>query len=66
MLSYNPPLRVGQTLEPRDKTLTPKCRITEFLPKPEGILWIVAPLTGGGQEQRMTLSEIYAAFKFDA
>lgn len=65
MLSYNTPLRIGQILEPREKTLTPKCRITDFMPKPEGIIWLVAPYNGG-PEQRMTLSEIYATFKFDA
>lgn len=65
MLSYNSPLRVGQILEPRSGVTMPKCRITDFMPKPEGIIWLVAPVSGGS-ETRMTLSEIYAAFKFDA
>ncbi len=61
MLSYNSPLRVGQMLEPRNKTL-PKCSVVDFMPKPEGVIWLV---DSGGHEKRMTLSEIYAAFKFD-
>ena len=65
MLSYNSPLRVGQILEPRPDSPMAKSRITDFMPKPEGIIWLVVPVAGG-PEQRMTLSEIYAAFKFDA
>lgn len=65
MLSYNSPLRIGQILEPRHGAAVPKCRITDFMPKPEGIIWLVTEV-GGGPEIKMTLSEIYTAFKFDA
>jgi len=65
MLSYNTPLRIGQILEPRPKSQFPKSVLTEFMPKPDGIVWMVRPVSGG-QENRMTLSEIYAEFKFDA
>lgn len=66
MLSYNSPLRIGQILEPRPGSPMVKSRITDFMPKPEGIIWLVLPTNGVGHEQRMSLSEIYAAFKFDA
>lgn len=66
MLYYNSPLRIGQVLEPREKTTTLKSRIVDFMLRPEGMIWFLLPVNGAGHERRMTLSEIYAAFKFDA
>ena len=61
---FNPPLRVGQLLNPRNPNELEKCRIVEGYPQEGGMVWLIEPVSGGSL-MRMTLSEIYAKFQFD-
>lgn len=57
----NPPLRVGQTLEPRKTSTRGKSRLADFRPHGPGMLWLVDDGTGG---EWLTLSDIYREFEF--
>lgn len=61
---FNPPLRVGQILVPRNGEPLQPCRIVEGYPRDGGMVWLLEPVAGGPLS-RMTLSEIYAKFQFD-
>lgn len=59
----NPPLRVGQTLEPRPGTQLPACRLIKFVASKDGLIWTMQPIEGG-EALTMTISDIYARFVF--
>lgn len=63
MTDLNPPLHVGQLLEPRTKQL-PACRLVRFAPGHLGMIWTLEPVNGGAAFE-LTLSEIYERFKFE-
>jgi hypothetical protein len=62
----NPPLHTGQLLTSRSLPdgAKPNWAIVDFMPSHRGIEWFIEPVNGG-ERRRLTLSEVYAEFKFE-
>lgn len=65
----NPPLYVGQLLTSRSlpDAAKPNYKIVDFMTSGKGVEFFVESLNDhmGGERRRLTLSEIYAEFKFE-
>lgn len=60
----NPPLHIGQVLEPRKGSPLPKARISDFTIHGSIMEWLVT-FADDGSSQFLTLKQIYRYYQFD-
>lgn len=59
----NQPLQIGQILTPRNAGKWPNCKLIRWAHNSDEMIWTLESAEDGEQFQ-MTLSQIYARFKF--